>query len=497
MINKSIPIEAIEEIKDCVMVYGHFSTIHTGHIRYLKNASQKGKYLVVALLGNNAEVRPYQFSQEDRAEGLASIDLIDKIIMMKKNELNDVIKKVRPSSLVLGKEYETNNNLNIKNAIKTVRNYGGEVEFDAGAINYATVDLLKSSSQKLLYDKFHSFKKACIRQKLLQEDLLNAIDKFHNCKLIVIGDSILDQYSACEALGMSAEAPVVVVKELEQKNFIGGAALVAANVSALGAHCDFISVVGNDENANYLIEKLKKSNVLNHFVVDSGRPTTFKKRYMVENQKLFRVSKLDDDFLNKDVEDKIINNLETLAPSADGIIVSDFVYGLITQKILGKLSELAKKYNLMLFGDLQCSSQVGNVTKFINYDLLCPNEKEARIALEDKDSGLEALTQRLFKSTKSARIIMTLGANGFISYDNSQEKMNIQSFPALSSNPIDVSGAGDSLLSVMAVGLACKEDMMTCSAIGACRAAIAVDTLGNYPVEKEFLKSKIMEVFKN
>ena len=112
------------------------------------------------------------------------------------------------------------------------------------------------------------------------------------------------------------------------------------------------------------------------------------------------------------------------------------------------------------------------------------NEKEARIALEDKDSGLEALTQRLFKSTKSARIIMTLGANGFISYDNSQEKMNIQSFPALSSNPIDVSGAGDSLLSVMAVGLACKEDMMTCSAIGACRAAIAVDTLGNYPVEK-------------
>ena len=87
-------------------------------------------------------------------------------------------------------------------------------------------------------------------------------------------------------------------------------------------------------------------------------------------------------------------------------------------------------------------------------------------------------------------LLLTLGANGFISYDNSQEKMNIQSFPALSSNPIDVSGAGDSLLSVMAVGLSCKENMMTCSAIGACRAAIAVDTLGNYPIKKEILKKR-------
>ena len=60
--------------------------------------------------------------------------------------------------------------------------------------------------------------------------------------MIVLGDTIVDQYSACEAIGMSAEAPVVVVRELERKNFIGGAAVVAAHISALGAHCDFISV---------------------------------------------------------------------------------------------------------------------------------------------------------------------------------------------------------------------------------------------------------------
>ena len=83
---------------------------------------------------------------------------------------------------------------------------------------------------------------------------------------------------------MSAEAPVLVVKELEQKNFIGGAALVAANVTALGAQCDFISVIGNDESARSLISELKKNNVMQHLVIDKTRPTTFKKRYMVENQ---------------------------------------------------------------------------------------------------------------------------------------------------------------------------------------------------------------------
>ena len=94
-------------------------------------------------------------------------------------------------------------------------------------------DLLIDSTEILQNKKFTQFKEACKRQELSLDTLLNAVDNFKNSNLIVIGDSILDQYSACEALGMSAEAPVVVVKELEHRNFIGGAALVAANVSAL------------------------------------------------------------------------------------------------------------------------------------------------------------------------------------------------------------------------------------------------------------------------
>ena len=144
------------------------------------------------------------------------------------------------------------------NAVKSMKEHGGKVEFHAGPINYATVDLLKDSTEKLQNKKFVQFKNSCKKQGLFLKDLLKAIDKFKDSNLIVIGDSILDQYAACEALGMSAEAPVVV-KELEHKNFIGGAALVAANVSSLGAKCEFISVIGDDENAKLLIDSLEKT----------------------------------------------------------------------------------------------------------------------------------------------------------------------------------------------------------------------------------------------
>ena len=98
---------------------------------------------------------------------------------------------------------------------------------------------------------------------------------------------------------MSAEAPVVVVKELETKNFIGGAGIVAALIQALGAQCHFISVVGNDETSEIVEVELNKGKIKNTLIKDHSRPTTFKKRYLVENQKLFRVSRLEEHNLEK------------------------------------------------------------------------------------------------------------------------------------------------------------------------------------------------------
>ena len=108
------------------------------------------------------------------------------------------------------------------------------MQFHAGEIHYATADLLSGSERDLRQQRRSLFQTACRRQSINQNELLNAINAWGDTRLIVLGDTIVDQYVACEAIGMSAEAPVVVVRELERKNFIGGAVVVAAHQRAWG-----------------------------------------------------------------------------------------------------------------------------------------------------------------------------------------------------------------------------------------------------------------------
>ena len=284
---------------------------------------------------------------------------------------------------------------------------------------------------------------------------------------------------------MSAEAPVIVVG-IGWKNLIGGAAVVAAHVRALGANCDFITVVGDDDVANYVTKQIIELNINGELVIDKSRPTTFKKRYIVENQKLFRVSRLEEHSLGDSIEEEVIKRLHKHAPKADGIIVSDFVYGVITPKIIDVIHKLSAKYDLKLFGDVQSSSQVGDVTNFKNFTLISPNEKEARIALHDKENGLEVISQKLLR--KQSEIVMKLGADGFIVYEfNSKGDIISQAFPALSVNPVDVVGAGDSLLALFVAALR-GEGMMTSAALGCCMAALAVEQMGNSLIHISALK---------
>ncbi len=308
----------------------------------------------------------------------------------------------------------------------------------------------------------------------------------------MIGDSIVDQYTACEALGMSAEAPVIVVKELDQKNFIGGAAIVASHIASLGSSCHFISVIGNDEQGNWLKESLEKQSIESHLFIENERPTTLKKRYMVENQKLFRVSKLASHQIEEKTTNKIIDFLEKNYKLFDGIVISDFVYGVITPRLLNYLREIANRENIFLFGDLQCSSQVGNISKMKDFYLLSPNEREARVALQDNENGLDLLCQKMISESGCKNLIMKLAAQGVLVYSKINDKsLKIQAFPALSVNPIDVTGAGDSMLAILSASITSGSSLMEASALASCGASLVVESIGNQPVTISGILDKV------
>lgn len=483
--------------KKIVLCQGHFNIIHPGHLRFLEFAKKQGDFLIVALQGKeqlSGKNREKFFSEEERARGVASLETVDRVFVFNEILFPDIIKAVHPDIYVKGEEF-ANRTEEIQDDINLVEKYGGKVMFRSGDIQYATTDFLDYDSLDVAKRHIKLLRTALEKQSIHINKLNNYCKKFQNIHMLVIGDTIVDQYIACDALGMSMEAPVLVVRELETKEFVGASAVVARHLAALGCKCSFVSVIGNDEPGRLVKEVLRKDNISVKLIVDNERPTTFKIRYMVGPQKLLRVSKLQDYYVNDRIETEIISYLDSVSSQIDGIVVSDFVYGVITPKILNHISKIAEKNNIKLFGDVQSSSQIGNICKLINYDLITPTEREARIALDDKYNGLEALGTSLIKKTKSKNVVITLADKGFISfqYDSREDYLKRQHFPALTVNPVDVLGAGDASLAGFSLGLCAGADLMEASVIAAGVAAIEVNKVGNVPVKydevKEWLKS--------
>ena len=477
-----------------VLCYGHFDLIHPGHLRYLQYAKTLANNLVVALMSDkelNGENQK-SYLEDERAESVANLQIVDHVIVLN-NELtlDCLIDIVKPKVLVLGKEFEQNQSEQINLAVNAVKNHS-KVVFHAGETHYFNANLLFKNIVDIEVNSKNQLNKICKNYKITLRDIQKKLSNFSNSELIVIGDTIVDNYVACDAIGMSAEAPVLVVKELENREFIGGAAIVASHVAALGAKCHYISVVGKDDQSNMVSKSLIGQNIGIDLIVDESRPTTYKTRYMVENQKLFRVSRIKDHKISAEIEQKIIDKLTVLAPNIDGILVSDFIYGVITQNILDFIIKLSKQFNIKLYGDLQCSSQAGKVSKFSDFDLITPTEKESRIALDDNESGVEWVATTLLKNTNSKNMLMKLGSDGFIAY--SKNLIDRQDFPALSVNPVDVTGAGDSLFAVMSVSLSSGANLIEASVIGTCMASLAVKDIGNTPITNDRLNQYIYEV---
>jgi rfaE bifunctional protein kinase chain/domain len=479
-----------------VVSMGHFNVLHPGHFRFLSFAASKGKNLCIILKEDDdllENERAHYFSEEDRAAALSNFNQVSFVIVKKKHSLKKCLETINPIFFILGHEFEKNTTSEMSDLIKFANTIGIQTLFHSGDRNVGPSSLFQREPLELSKEDvaLQSFKTVCRRRQLDIKLLAKSIKSFSSLTTLVIGDLVVDEFIRSEPLGLSSEAPVVVVKELEKLHYIGGAGVVASHVAALGPSCHFLSVSGDDQAREIALDKLNQYNVKSEVLIDENRPTTFKTRYMAANQKLFRVSRLMDTNIDPSLEDALIKKIWDLAPSLDNIIVSDFVYGVITDKILLSIQQAAKKYNLKLFGDLQCSSQVGNILKFQNFDIIFPTEKEARIAINNKDDGLEFVAQTVFEASKCKNLIIKLGSDGLIIYNKKDDFIETEHFPALSSNAIDVSGAGDSVLACMATGFAAGLGLMNSAALGSVVAACSVETMGNFPINIARLNQKL------
>jgi len=484
---------------EVALCFGGFSVIHPGHLRYFRQAKELGEKVHVALEGVVDNHGPKSFSVESRAEALASLDIIDKVIILDDGSLLDFVRISTPAVLVLGKEFELERAFQVREVVEFLGTVHSQVFYAAGEVQYADVTVFNGKENELAEKRLSEFKEIL---KANEINLLPLLDRLfaEPSRILVIGDTIIDRYIACDAMGMSAEAPVIVVKELEERSYLGGAGVVAAHTNGLIGQCSYLSVVGDDEQKNWVERELERIGIDSTLFTDARRPTTVKTRYMVDKQKLFRVSKLTEHSIPSALENKIIQKIDQILPSFDGVIISDFGYGMLTRKVLERVLQVARQNNVAVFGDVQSSSQIGNVLKLRNIDLISPTEREARIALGNQDDGIERVANLLQTATEARYLVIKLGADGFVTYgpaDESGERSR-QSFPALTINPVDVTGAGDTLLAVMGCALASGVGLLPAAALASCACATAVRSLGNHPVTqsrlREFIKTEILKL---
>jgi hypothetical protein len=320
------------------------------------------------------------------------------------------------------------------------------------------------------------------------------IKNFSKLKVCVIGDLIIDEYIACQPLGMSQEDPTIVVTPIDSRLFIGGAGIVAAHAAGLGAEVNFISVTGNDAARKFSIDELVLANVKTDLLIDDGRPTTLKQRFRSKGKTLLRVSHLHQGAISIQMQAEILDILKNFIADIDLLVFSDFNYGCLPQPLVDQIVLLAKSHKVMVAADSQSSSQVGDVSRFKGMDLLTPTEHEARISTRNQQDGLVVLAEQLKKQSDAVNILLKMGEEGLLvhaaSLDN--DSWLTDRIIALNSAPKDVSGAGDSLLITGAMTLASGGNIWEASLLGSLAAAIQVGRVGNTPLKTKELLQELL-----
>jgi len=313
-----------------------------------------------------------------------------------------------------------------------------------------------------------------------RSEVKTILSRFDKARILVIGDLILDEFIWGRADRISPEAPVPVVWAQSQSYMPGGASNVANNIASLGAKVFLYGVVGDDKNGNILTDKLREKRVnCDGILIDSLRPTTVKTRIIAAHQQMVRVDWENVERLSLDKAKKMIEVVKNRIDDMDALIIEDYGKGVITPFLLENIISMAKRRKKIITVD----PKIEHFSYYKGVTAMTPNEKEASagagIKIENERDVDEA-GRRLLKNLKCEGILITLGEKGMKLYKGK----NITHIPTVAQEVFDVSGAGDTVISVFTLALSCGLKMEDASRLANVAAGIVVGKVGVAVVTK-------------
>jgi len=323
------------------------------------------------------------------------------------------------------------------------------------------------------------------------ETLKKYIDKFAETRILVLGDIIMDEYIWGNVNRISPEAPVPVVEVEQETKMLGGAANVIRNMATLGAKPVLCGVVGDDNTGEEILSAMAHMGLNTDGVIsERGRPTSIKSRIVAHNQQVVRFDRESRAEARPESIQKLLDYIGENIDTIDAIVISDYGKGLISGRLMMGMRELCQSASggkIIMAVD----PKTGNFEYYKGVDVITPNHYEAGIfcgfEISDEDTLKQAGNQ-IVTTLDCRAVLITQGKHGMTLFEKHGETSHI---PTVAKKVFDVTGAGDTVIGTISLGLAAGLDLKSAAILANFAAGIVVAEIGTSAVRADELKKAI------
>jgi len=437
--------------KKIVHCHGVFDLLHIGHIRHLEAARALGDVLVVTITAdrfvNKGPHRP-AFPERLRAEAIASLACVAYVAINERPTAVETIQLLKPNLYVKGlvrdggKRDHTDAIQKEEEAVKSV---GGQLvltdeeTYSASTLINRFMDVFTPETKAFL-EQF--------RERHTPEEIVGYLQAIRKLKVLIIGETIIDEYQFCSVMGKSGKEPVLAALHQRTEQYAGGVLAIANHVANFCEEVGLVSAIGEINSSEDFISSKLNRNVTTRFVRLPAVPTIVKRRFLEEYlaAKLFEVYVMRNDALPPEQETQFCRALEEVLPEYDVVIVADYGHGLMTERAIRLICEKSR------FLAVNTQTNAGNkgfntISKYPRADYVSIGEPEVRLDARKLSADIEELTADLAGKVGSKSFLVTRGSSGCLIRDREQGFFRV---PAFSIRVVDRVGAGDAVLGITA-----------------------------------------------
>ncbi len=324
------------------------------------------------------------------------------------------------------------------------------------------------------------------------EKIEKIIANFGKAKILILGDIMLDEYLYGDVGRISPEAPVPVVDIKEERLKLGGAANVANNIATLGDEPILLGTVGEDDASIKLSQLLKNCNITRDFLInDSERRTTIKTRIIAQSQQIVRADREDTKDISENIEKIVLTRFRSVVDKINAIIISDYGKGVITASLLEKVIPACKENNVFIAVDPKESH-------FFNYkdvSVVTPNHHEAGFVAGHRivnENDLKIVSRILLDKLQAESLLITRGSKGMALFTADDQ---VDYFPTVARKVFDVTGAGDTVISVFVSAVTAGATLKEAAIISNCAAGAVVREIGTATITSKKLTQEFKDNF--